>query len=382
MAQVEAPDREGLRRLAELRLDRPAVLSLYVDLDPSEFATPPARATVVRSLLDEAGRRIKELDGLSHDDRVSLERSLEQADAELQAVNLDGAHGLAVFVSEAADLLETLKLPRPVSRRVAIDRSPFITPLVGLERRERWCVALVNRRDARVLRGSPEGIREVGSVRDDVHGQHDQGGWSQARYQRSVEKEKADHLKHAAAVLFEYFKREPFERLVLGGPHEVLTEFEDTLHPYLKERLGGRIDVDVERAGPDDVPAAAGPLLEELEEAREREALDRLGDGSGPPERAATGLDDVLPSLNERRVETLLLVSGFSAPGTVCPTCNWLGLEGPTRCPVDDTPLERRQDIVEPAVEVALRQSAEVLPLRRHDGELRKRGGVAAVLRF
>jgi peptide chain release factor subunit 1 len=382
MAQVEAPDREGLRRLAELRLDRPAVLSLYVDLDPSEFATPPARATVVRSLLDEAGRRIKELDGLSHDDRVSLERSLERADAELQTVNLDGAHGLAVFVSEAADLLETLKLPRPVSRRVAIDRSPFITPLVGLERRERWCVALVNRRDARVFRGSPEGIREVGSVHDDVHGQHDQGGWSQARYQRSVEKEKADHLKHAAALLFEYFKREPFERLVLGGPHEVLTEFEDTLHPYLKERLGGRIDVDVERAGPDDVLAAAGPLLEELEEAREREALDRLGDGSGPPARAATGLDDVLASLNERRVETLLLVNGFSAPGTVCPTCNWLGPEGPARCPVDDTPLEPRQDIVEPAVELALRQSAGVLPLRRHDSELRKRGGVAAVLRF
>ena len=382
MAQVEAPDREGLRRLAELRLDRPVVLSLYVDLDPSEFATPRARATVVRSLLDEAGRRIRELDGLSHEDRVSLERTLERADSELQGMNLDGAHGLAVFVSESADLLEVMKLPGSVARQVAIDRSPFIAPLVGLERRERWCVTLVNRRDARVFRGSPEGLREVGSVRDDVHGQHDQGGWSQARYQRSVEKEKADHLKHAAGVLFEYFKREPFERLAVGGPHEVLSDFEDALHPYLKERLGGRIDVDVETAGPDDVLAAAGPLLEELEDAREREALERLGDGSGAPPRAVTGLDDVLSSLNERRVETLLLLDGFSAPGTVCPACDWLGPDGLERCPVDDTPLERRDDVVEPAVELALRQSAEVLPVRRHDGDLRERGGIAAVLRF
>ena len=44
-----SPDRDALRRLAELRLDRPAVLSLYLGLDPSEFATPPARATATSS---------------------------------------------------------------------------------------------------------------------------------------------------------------------------------------------------------------------------------------------------------------------------------------------------------------------------------------------
>lgn len=77
--QVDAPGREGLRRLAELRLDRPVVLSLYLDLDPTEFATPPARATAIRSLLDEADRRLRERDGLSHQDRVDLQASLERA---------------------------------------------------------------------------------------------------------------------------------------------------------------------------------------------------------------------------------------------------------------------------------------------------------------
>ena len=52
--QVSAPDRDQLRSLAELRLDRPVVLSLYLNLDPSQFATPPARKTSVRSLIDEA----------------------------------------------------------------------------------------------------------------------------------------------------------------------------------------------------------------------------------------------------------------------------------------------------------------------------------------
>ena len=38
--QVTAPAPDQLRRLAELRLDRPLVISLYLDLDPSRFATP------------------------------------------------------------------------------------------------------------------------------------------------------------------------------------------------------------------------------------------------------------------------------------------------------------------------------------------------------
>src|SRR5918999_5901461 len=75
--QVTAPDRDALRRLAEVRLDRPVVLSLYLDLDPTRFAVPPARATQVRSLLDEADRRIREMQGLSHQDRRDLGRTLE-----------------------------------------------------------------------------------------------------------------------------------------------------------------------------------------------------------------------------------------------------------------------------------------------------------------
>ena len=79
--QVTAPGRDQLRRLAELRLDRPVVLSLYLDLDPSEFATPPARATAVRSLLDEADRRVRDRNNLSHADRMDLEATLRRASA-------------------------------------------------------------------------------------------------------------------------------------------------------------------------------------------------------------------------------------------------------------------------------------------------------------
>ena len=118
--QVSAPDRDQLRSLAELRLDRPVVLSLYLNLDPSQFATPPARKTSVRSLIDEAERRLRERNGLSHDDKSALQASLERASAFLENdLPSDGAHGLAVFASERNNLFEALSCPAAPAERVA-----------------------------------------------------------------------------------------------------------------------------------------------------------------------------------------------------------------------------------------------------------------------
>src|SRR5215211_223773 len=374
--QVTAPDRDRLRKLAELRMDRPVVLSLYLDLNPTEFATPPARATAVRSLLDEAERKVKERDNLPHEDRMALDGALERIRVFLEReLPTDGAQAVAVFASQPADLFETLKLPRSVRSRVAIGRSPLVGPLARLERGERWCVALVSRRDARIFRGSPDGLREIQQIHDTVFGQHDQGGWSQARYQRGIEKEKADHLKHTGEALMKHFKRRPFERLIVGGPREVVADFESKLHGYLTERLAGRIDVDVEHSTPEQVLDAVQPLFDELEEEREGEALERIGETG----RAAVGLDEVLRALNERRVETLVADERFAAAGTCCPVCGWLGPAGERACPADGTELEALDDLTEHAIELTIQQSAEILAVGGRRDELVKRaGGVAA----
>ena len=375
--QASAPDRDQLRRLAELRLDRPVVLSLYLNLDPSEFATPPARKTSVRSLLDEAERRLRDLNGLSHEDKAELQAALERASAFLEnELPSDGAHGLALFASGPAGLFEALKLPRSVPNRVAIGHAPLVGPLARLARRERWCVALVNRRDARIFRGSPDGLREVQHIHDDVSGQHDQGGWSQARYQRSIDKEKDDHLKDTCDALMRHFKRQPFERLIVGGPRELVADFEAKLHHYLRERLAGRIEVDVEHTGADRVLAAARPLIDELEHERERDALERLG------ERGVAGLENVLPPLNERRVELLILDEQFGGvTGVQCLECGWLGLEGES-CPADGSRLTELEDLTEAMIELSMQQAAELLAVRHERAALEGHGGAAALLRF
>jgi peptide subunit release factor 1 (eRF1) len=379
------PDR--LRELAVLRPKGACVLSVFLNLDPAEFAEPPARSSEIRSVLDEARRLARtkvESDGLGHDEKKALRADLERVEEHLADFSPKGAHGLAVYACGPADLFEVIRLPRPVPTRAVIDDSPFVEPLVELVGLGSWMVVLVNRQTGRLLLGDRERLEELDAIVDDVHGQHKQGGWSQARYQRSVDEDVQDHLRNVAEAVFNQFKHTPFDHLLLGGPAETLTDFEQKLHAYLQPRIAGRIDVDVENSNVDDVYAAAAPKIAEYEQRRERDALDRLREGLSKGGRAAAGLESVLEALNERRVEVLLIGQGYEAAGCTCPQCGLVWPLDGGACPADGTALDCRSDVVESAIELALVQSADVLVVRDEDRrrELQSLGDVGAVLRF
>ena len=372
-----------LRRLAELRPEGARVLSLFLNLDPSEFATPPARATEARSLIDQAERQLRDAGGLDHHAEKALRQDIERARDYLNRLSPDGAHAIALFACGPADLFEAIRLPRPVETRAVVDDSPFVEPLAELGMRGSWCVLLVNRQVARMLRGSPERLEELPAVEDEVHGRHEKGGWSQARYQRSVDEEARWHLKRAAEVAFRRFRRSPFENILLGGPEETVSEFEGMLHPYLRERVAGRLRIDVENTTPDQIREAAAAVIDEVDAERERDALARLEEGVERGGRGAAGLEPTIAALNERRVEILLLSDRFDAAGVYCRQCGWVGTDLElSECPADGSALERRDNIAENAVELAIQQSARVLRVRHERERLEERGSIGAVLRF
>jgi peptide subunit release factor 1 (eRF1) len=378
--QANDLDRDTLRRLAGAKAANGGkAISFYLNLEPTEFATPPARASAIRSLLDEGEKKIKEVEGdAKRALRADFERAREFFSRDLPT---DGARGLAVFLSGESDLFEVIRLPRAVQSEVVISDSPFIEPLVDLVSGS-WCILLCNRRTGRIFRGSSDRIEEVARITsEEVPPQADAGGWSQSRYERGQEEEMHRHLKRVADVLHRRFRRARFDHLLIGSPEELTSDVERTLHPDIAQRFAGRLSIDVENTSDDQVLAAARPLIEEHERTAEREALDRLQQGVGAGGRGVAGLDDVLGVLNERRVETLLLEERFQMPGKACPQCGSLFPETVTSCPADGTPTEAYDDIVEEAVELAVSQSADVIIARHHD-DLEQMGGVGAVLRF
>ena len=372
---------ERLRRLAEAAGDGRTVLSAYLDLDPREFGTAPARASAIRSLVNAAEREVREADGLDHAERQALRASVERLGRWFRdEFSAEGAHGVAVFASEPRALFEVVRLPEPTGQRVVVGDAPHIAPLARIGEPERWAVVLASRSRGRLLRGSPCGLIEVGDLDEDVPGQHDQGGWSQARYERSIDEDAHRHIGRVLDALARSHAEAPIDRLALAAPDEAYAFVEHHLDPVLRERLAGRIDADLSDAGPDKVLEAAKPLMAQDRRRAEQELLARLADALGADGRAVAGLEDVLDALVQRRVGKLLVADGFAAPGTLCRTCGWIGVDG-ERCPVDGTPLERCEDIGERAVESALRQAATTRFLSEPD-DLAAQGGIAALLRF
>jgi len=288
---------DPVRRLLEHRTGHP-IISVYLDLDPDRFATPPARSAQIRSLMDQATRQLDgAAGGLSHEDLITLRADLQRIDDYLSSreAPFQGAGALGIFCSGKDDLFEALQLPRPVPGRVVIGRTPYVEPLVWFMQQRNWLVALVNRRVGRVLGGPVDRLEEHANFFDYVHGQHDQGGWSQARYERSIEKDTDDHLRRVAEGVNQRWRAERFHRAALGGPVEIVPRLEAHLAAEVKANLApGRVDVDLSSANEDEIRHALAKLVLEDEKQLEREALDRLAAGVGSGGRGVGGPEATL----------------------------------------------------------------------------------------
>jgi peptide chain release factor subunit 1 len=382
MPQAVSSGTQLARRLFQHHNGHP-VISLYLDLDPERFATAPARASQIRSLIDQASREIEGDGLLSHEDRVTLREDLERVERFLHSAEApyDGARSLAIFCSTPDELFETVQLGRPVPGRVVIGRRPYVEPMLGALQRRRWLLALVNRRSAWLWTGQPDGLQEREQIQDNVHGQHDQGGWSQARYERSVEKNVEDHLRNFAEEVASRWRTEGFDRLAVGGPQEIVPRFLELLDEDVRAHLAPRrVEVDLSDVRESQIRLAIEQLVEEDEQATERELLDRLAEGAASGGRATTGVKDTVAALNERRVAQLLIGPGLEGSARRCPTCELLVLDSGT-CPADGSELEDLESLREAVVEAALAQDAEVIPVCHYD-DLDTRGRIGALLRF
>ncbi len=357
------------------------VVSLYLDLDPERFATAPARASQIHSLLDGARRQVERDDSLDHQELMALREDLDRVDAYLASGDapFKRARALAIFCSLRDDLFEVVQLSRPTEGQVVIERTPYIEPLIRGAQDRRWCVTLVSSRAARVLVGLGDRLEERQRIEDNVQGQHRS---SQSEHERSVDKEVDDHLRRVAEMLYRRWRREPFDRLALGGPVEVTARLEHFLHEELRLILSDRrVDVDVANTNEIGVTAAVAKLVEEDDRERERAALDRLAGGVGSGGRAAGGLEDTLRALGERRVELLLLAPDFAGSGARCPECGLLYPGQSGSCAADGSVLTPVERLPEALIESALTQDAEIL-IVRHLSELGPFGGVGVLLRF
>ena len=72
-----------LRALAAVHPEQGRVLSVFLNLDPAQFATPAARSSAITSVMTAAAHKMEESDGLTHDERIALRDDVERVRAVL-----------------------------------------------------------------------------------------------------------------------------------------------------------------------------------------------------------------------------------------------------------------------------------------------------------
>lgn len=382
----------SVRELAERRFEHP-LISAFLDLDPARFATGPARATEINSLLDQAQQQLHahSLEHLDHQDRMALEQDIRRVGSYLTAeLEPSGALGVAIYCSSRELLFESIRLPQPVRSDVVIQMIPKLEPLLPAPEPACVCVTLVNRREARFF--IPRGASKAGEHRheeqlhDEVHGQHRQGGWSEANYERSIEADVDAHLRRTAERLYQLWRAEKFDRLVLGGPHEVVTRFTSDLHPDLRSVLDeAELAMDVNTASAPEVDEALLPLRQRWRELAQWEALRRLLSTMDGRDRTAIGVRDTLAALGRRQVASLVLGPRVDEEGAECTQCGQLYVsQNGSRCDADGTELRHLHSLRAGMIRSAVLQDAEVIVLDDYDDrpEIAAFSGVGALLRY
>jgi peptide chain release factor subunit 1 len=372
---------ETLRQLAEFRAAHGCAISVYVGLDPSETPTARDASTRVRSLLDELRGTYGDGSSLSHDQREALRGDVERIrrwfDTEFDR---DGAQAVAVFCSGLDNMWRTLPLAEPVDDAVAIGREALLTPLVPLVGRGTGAiVAVVSREQGRVYRLREGRLDEVVDVSEDTPGQHDQGGWSQARFERHIEKLVQEHMKSVAGEIGQQARRARSARVVIVIPQELRGEFEATLPNDVKNAIVGWTQAQAQ-AGAAELLEAVAPVLEQADAEDEAELVDRWREEAGREGRASSGWAQTLEAASDARVEVLLFSQGVGHEAWQCPRCGRLSATGGP-CPLDGTEMEQRERGLDLAVHHTLANGGQVRALRNRQ-DLDPVEGIGALLRF
>ncbi len=373
---------DELRELAGFRADKGCAVSLYLNLDPSDVPTPADVETRTSSLIAEAHRVLDERKAsLRREVREALKQDLGRIETWFDdGFDRHGVRGIALFAAGLDNFWSTLPLPDPVADQVTIAGDLCLAPLARLVgRADGVLVAAVGRERGQVFALAGGTLVELADESEDVPGRHDQGGWSQARYERHIDEIVERHWRRVADTLDSCVRKARGARVVLVGAEDMRSDFEQLLSNEVKGRLLGWTTAEAHADAPRLLDVAR-PVLEAWWATRDEDVIERWREEAGKNGRAATGWEQTLEAASDGRAEVLLVQDGTDEPAYQCPACGRAQVAHGS-CPLDGTTLESRASGLDVAVHETLAHGGTVHVIRERR-DLEPVGGVGALLRY
>lgn len=375
----------ALDRLRAIPPGRYQVLSCYLRLEAADRARQRYRLHLTDHV--KQVRATAQASPLPRAERLAVERDLDRIEACVaNPRDLPHARGLAIFACEALELFVTVPLAQVRRLMLILDDTPWIHELVAAARASAPIMAAaIDRRHVRFFEVRPFSVRELPPLRPvagrggKFHGdRRDAPGVGERAYHGRRQEEKHREYADAAARLEAMLHGAPARGVVLVGPRQHTAALERFLPRDVASHLLGVTALNpraVTLAQMQATVLAVAEWHDREEVARQVRGLgEALGDGW-----AVSGLRDTLRALGRGQVRTLFVARDAAQPGFRCDGTDRLVLD-PSACRGKGAPRPVH-DVVDEAVEDALGQGVEVVPVD-DPAPCRAIEGMSAVLRF
>ena len=305
--------------------------------------------------------------------RASLAEDIHRVRALLESGIDPAVHGVIIIANSGQDVLESFVLAIPVETEIAASPTPNLLQMVRVvEDFPRYAVLVADQKDAVLtIINRAARIRSVEVRGDDAARHHQQGGWSQRRFQTRNEERRAHFARAVAEETRRALVDNNIGMLVVAAGDVMASALQAEFHEEIKKRIIGTIHLDV-RASYDEIREATLPLVGRAENEREFEAVTTLLDQVGANNRGVVGIQETLDALQRGQVMTCIMSSEFSTPG-------WadydMGIYGVGE-PPDDHPVDGEIEAVH-AVNLA-EEIVRLTVVTDAEGEIVHAGGAAA----
>ncbi|GIW97949.1 MAG: peptide chain release factor 1 [Pirellulaceae bacterium] len=369
-----------LDRVLNLHSPVAPILSVYLDTHPN---SPHGPAKLRLKNLIKQAKEATPVEDLEHDAKSSFRQDLEKLEALEEQLVTPQAPGYAIFACSALDVLEVLPLPRRVRDRIVVDSDAYVRPMLAiLDEYRRYCAVVLDRRQAAIYEFYMGELLDTEiRISEGVRKKNFAGyyGLKEHNVRNHAEEVAHRHYRAVAAALFDRFKAHHYDLLLIGGHEETNEEFQQFLHPYVRERVAGTFTIDPSTMTMGELKEACARLEREFEEAEERQLVQQLLDGAVHERRAVLGIQRTLDAANAAAIGTLLIQDGVTRPGAICDNCGHLALEA-TACPNCQTPMREVPDVLDELAEDTINEGGSVEHIRS-ETQL-KEHGVGAMIRF
>jgi peptide subunit release factor 1 (eRF1) len=205
---------------------------------------------------------------------------------------------------------------------------------------------------------------------------------SASRAQRKADEQIRINLRRVIKDIDSMAREYEVRRIILAGSPEITAELRTLLPKRLDLLVIGTAEI-ASTASVEKIRKLAAPVARRFEQETERVLVRDLLTSAAKSAGVVIGFDDTLNAVNQRRVWRFVFAEGTHSRGFECPQCSALFSMAPPSCSFCGSAVDSTEDVVERAVDRAIRSGARIEVIREESAasSLNAAGGIGAFLR-